>query len=136
MTSSQHLPTAALEPGELPAGLALHSWYCPAMAAYRGPDEDLPPYWQHLLRLPWVPLYAFDDVADGAAGAALPAAEALPALPDGWTLRSYYAPDEKGFYASHRTMSDKTAKSRLVKLYAPPGAYGNDSAAHVPPKRP
>jgi hypothetical protein len=121
MTAIEQLPT---QPTELPAGLTFHSWYCPALSAFRSPDEVLPAHWQHLLtQLPWVPLYA----AEGAA---------LPALPEGWTLRAYYAPDEKGFYASHRTMSDKTAKSRLVELHAPPGAYGNDCAAHVPPKKP
>lgn len=104
----------------IPAGLSLHSWYCPALSAYRWPDEELIPQWQHLLtRFPWVPLYV---AAEGAA------------VPEGWTLRSYYCPDEKSFYASHRTISEKTiAKSVLLGLYAAHSAEGNDSAGHVPP---
>lgn len=118
--SSNHLPQPA-QPDNLPAGFTFHSWYCPALGAYRWPDEVLPPYWQHLLtQFEWIPLYAIGDSTH----------------PDGWTLRSYYCVSEKAFYASHRTMSEKTAtQAVLVELYAPPGAYGNDSAAHVPPKK-
>lgn len=119
MISTHQAPPA--QPGELPAGFTLHSWYCPAMGAYRAPDEVLPPYWQHLLtQFEWVPLYIVDPHTTA----------------PGWTLRSYYDADDKAFYASHRTISEKTAKqARLVELYAPPGAYGNDRAAHVPPKK-
>jgi len=104
-----------------PEGITLHCWYCPGLGAYRWPDEVLPPCWAHLLtQMEWVPLYARDIGAD---------------LVAGWTLRSYYCPAESAFYASHRTMSEKTAKQLLVELFAPPGAYGNDSAGHVPPKK-
>ena len=105
---------------DLPPGVAFHSWYCPALSAYCFPGETLIECWQHLqTRFPWVPLYA----AQGGIA------------PEGWVLRSYYCPDEKAFYGSHRTISEKTiAKSALLGLYAPPGTLGNDSAGHVPPK--
>lgn len=104
---------------DIPLGFKLHSWYCPALLAYRRPGEEVSPEWQFLLhRLPWVPLYSTNGLQ----------------RPAGWTLRSYYSVEERAFYASHRTISEKTLKqTSVLELYAPPGAYGNDHAAHVPP---
>lgn len=109
-----NFPSPALRIGDR----LLVAWYCPALAAYMQPTEALPSQWHHLLtRFEWIPLYAGVGAAEG------------------WTLRGYYSPSESAYYASHRTMSEKTAKlPDLVELYAPPGAYGNDTAGHVPPK--
>jgi hypothetical protein len=114
-------PTATQILQDIPEGMTLHSWYCPALLAYRFPGEALPKYWQHFLtQFPWVPLYSTSG---------------RPA-PEGWVLRAYYCIPEKCFYASHRTISEKTLKQgQLVELYAPPQAYGNADAGHVPPRK-
>jgi hypothetical protein len=104
----------------------LQAWYCPALGLYRRPgavpkagDPHTLARAHLLTQFEWLPLYAF---AGGA--------------PGGWVLRSYYSPAEASFYASHRTMSEKTAsQADLLELYAAPGAPGNDSAGHVPPKK-
>ena len=111
----------------MPAGATLIAWYCPALGAYRRPAHAAKPcahqvraHAHRLTQFDWLPLYDF-------AGA--------PA-PSGWVLRSYFSPTEDAFYASHRTMSAKTAAQvDLVELYAPPGTAGNDHASHVPPKK-
>lgn len=111
---------------KLPAGATLCAWYCPALGMYHrpgpAPDVETPQWLRHtqlLNRFEWLPLYAF-------AGA----------VPEGWVLRSYFSPADDAFYASHRTMSEKTATHPgLEGLYAPPGTAGNDSAGHVPPNR-
>lgn len=108
-----------------PADATLSAWYCPALGMYRRPGvvpKAGKPEWMaraHLLtHFEWLPLYAF----------------AWPA-PAGWVLRSYFSPAEDAFYASHRTMSAKTAaQPDIIELYAEPGAPGNDTATHVPPK--
>jgi hypothetical protein len=121
MDTSANQTTHAAATQNIPEGMKLHSWYCPALSAYRWPDEILPTYWQHLLtQFAWVPLYS---------------TEATPA-PEGWVLRSYYCTPEKCFYVSHRTMSEKTVKQgQIVELFAPPGADGNEDAGHVPPQK-
>ena len=104
----------------------LLAWYCPALGMYRRPgavpkagDPQTLARAHLLTRFEWLPLYAF---ADGA--------------PQDWVLRSYYSQAEASFYASHRTMSEKTAgQADLLELYAAPGAPGNESAGHVPPKK-
>lgn len=112
---------------KIPAGAKLLAWYCPAIGAYRRPgqtpmagtSQDLAR--AHLLtQFEWLPLYGFEGAV----------------APDGWVLRSYFSPVENAFYASHRTMSAKTAAQvDLVELYAPPGTAGNNHASHVPPKK-
>ena len=101
--------------------IPVFSWYCPALGMYRRPGASVPPELEHLLHaFDWIPLYAVGRPE-----------------PEHWTLRSYYSPTESSFYASHRTMSVKTAaQSDLVELFAPPGSPGNDTAGHVPPKDP
>lgn len=108
-----------------PAGATLCAWYCPALGMYRRPGavpKSGKPEWlprAHLLtNFEWLPLYTF-------AGR----------VPTGWVLRSYFSRAEDAFYASHRTMSEKTAaQPDLLELYAPPGTFGNDTAGHVPPR--
>lgn len=99
---------------------AHHSWYCPAIGAYQKGQEDLPEHYASLNRFPWVALYAFpDNVA-----------------PPEWVLRSYFSETDGAYFASHRTIPEKTASNgQVVMLYAAPGAPGNDNAGHVPPKK-
>jgi hypothetical protein len=98
-----------------------HSWYCPALGAYRKPREELPAHYESVTRnLPWVALFAFPEAAN---------------QPPEWVLRSYFSELDGAYYASHRTVPEKTAATgKLVELYAAPGSYGNGTAGHVPPK--
>jgi len=96
---------------------APHSWYCPALGAFRAAQADVSLARLALhMNLPWLPLYAFVGTA----------------VPAGWVPRAYFSPDDASYYQSRRTMPDKTSASgNLVTLYAAPGTLGNDTAGYV-----
>ena len=97
--------------------MLFHSWYCPATSMYRMADEPVPPYYHVMGQRQWIPLFT-----------------ATGPLSDGWVLRSYYSPDEKAWYASHRTMPDKTAENEnTMRLYA--AVVSADDARHVGPQK-
>jgi hypothetical protein len=97
--------------------LTFHSWYCPAMGMYRMADEPIPQHYAKSEHFQWIPLFAFKGNP-----------------PEGWVLRAYYSADEKAWYASHRTMSDKTATSNtLVSLCA--SVMARETARHVGPQK-
>jgi hypothetical protein len=94
--------------------------YYPELGAFMRPAEAFTRPHAHLAeRFPWILLSAFSGNS----------------APRGWVLRGYFIEADQSFYASHRTIPEKTAAGgQLVELFAPPGSYGNDTAGHVPPK--